>query len=129
MLPGINIVIFYFGDILSNASINSATTQLQINIVLTAWTRRCDGLLLVRRQARTQMAVLFISGWTNRGALPSWSSDKAVWIRTPASISEIGRTKHVVLLRLPVVVPNGTKNMSSSQVVFDRTADLLILPY
>lgn len=38
MLPGTNIVTFYFGDMLSNAGINSATTQLQINIVLTAWT-------------------------------------------------------------------------------------------
>ncbi|KAF7193889.1 Lactose permease [Pseudocercospora fuligena] len=38
MLPGTNIVTFYFGDMMSNAGIESADTQLQINIVLTAWT-------------------------------------------------------------------------------------------
>lgn len=38
MFPGTNIVTFYFGDMLSNAGIASATTQLQINIILTAWT-------------------------------------------------------------------------------------------
>ncbi|KXS97854.1 hypothetical protein AC578_7652 [Pseudocercospora eumusae] len=38
MLPGTNIVTFYFGDMMSNAGIESADTQLQINIALTAWT-------------------------------------------------------------------------------------------
>lgn len=38
MLPGTNIVQFYFGDMLSSAGIQSPTTQLQINIILTAFT-------------------------------------------------------------------------------------------
>lgn len=38
MLPGTNIVTFYFGDMMANAGINSASTQLQINIILTSWT-------------------------------------------------------------------------------------------
>ena len=38
MLPGTNIVTFYFGDMMSNAGIEDPTTQLQINIVLTSWT-------------------------------------------------------------------------------------------
>jgi len=38
MLPGTNIVTFYFGDILSNAGISDATTQLQINVILTSFT-------------------------------------------------------------------------------------------
>ncbi|KAJ4345830.1 uncharacterized protein N0V89_011965 [Didymosphaeria variabile] len=38
MLPGTNIVIFYFGDMLSSAGIKDPTTQLQINIILTSWT-------------------------------------------------------------------------------------------
>lgn len=38
MLPGTNIVTFYFGDMMSNAGIDDPTTQLQINIVLTSWT-------------------------------------------------------------------------------------------
>ncbi|CAI6331431.1 unnamed protein product [Periconia digitata] len=38
MLPGTNIVQFYFGDMLSSAGISDPTTQLQINVILTAWT-------------------------------------------------------------------------------------------
>jgi hypothetical protein len=38
MLPGTNIITFYFGDMMSNAGITSPNTQLQINIILTAWT-------------------------------------------------------------------------------------------
>ncbi|KAI8940511.1 hypothetical protein NX059_004188 [Plenodomus lindquistii] len=38
MLPGTNIVQFYFGDMLSSAGIQSPNTQLQINIILTAFT-------------------------------------------------------------------------------------------
>lgn len=38
MLPGTNIVTFYFGDMMTRAGIDSPTTQLQINIVLTSWT-------------------------------------------------------------------------------------------
>lgn len=38
MLPGTNIVTFYFGDIMSNAGIKDANTQLQINVILTAFT-------------------------------------------------------------------------------------------
>ncbi|KAL1604023.1 hypothetical protein SLS60_005615 [Paraconiothyrium brasiliense] len=38
MLPGTNIVIFYFGDMLSSAGIKDPTTQLQINVILTSWT-------------------------------------------------------------------------------------------
>lgn len=38
MLPGTNMVTFYFGDMLSAAGITSPTTQLQVNIVLTSWT-------------------------------------------------------------------------------------------
>lgn len=38
MLPGTNIVTFYFGDMLSNAGITDPTTQLQINVILTSWT-------------------------------------------------------------------------------------------
>ncbi|KAF2636587.1 general substrate transporter [Massarina eburnea CBS 473.64] len=38
MLPGTNIVTFYFGDMLSSAGIADPNTQLQINVILTAWT-------------------------------------------------------------------------------------------
>lgn len=38
MLPGTNIVTFYFGDMLSSAGIKDPTTQLQINVILTSWT-------------------------------------------------------------------------------------------
>ena len=38
MLPGTNIVTYYFGDILSGAGITSPTTQLQVNVILTSWT-------------------------------------------------------------------------------------------
>lgn len=38
MLPGTNIVQFYFGDMLSNAGINDSNTQLQINVILTSFT-------------------------------------------------------------------------------------------
>jgi hypothetical protein len=33
MLPGTNIVTFYFGDMLGSAGIEDANTQLQINVV------------------------------------------------------------------------------------------------
>ena len=38
MLPGTNIITFYFGTMLSQAGITNATTQLEINIILTSWT-------------------------------------------------------------------------------------------
>lgn len=38
MLPGTNIITYYFGTMLTQAGITDATTQLQINIILTAWT-------------------------------------------------------------------------------------------
>ncbi|KAF2792881.1 general substrate transporter [Melanomma pulvis-pyrius CBS 109.77] len=38
MLPGTNIVTFYFGDMLSSAGISSPKTQLEINVILTSWT-------------------------------------------------------------------------------------------
>lgn len=38
MLPGTNIVTFYFGDMMAGAGIESPNTQLQINIILTSWT-------------------------------------------------------------------------------------------
>ncbi|KAF2025691.1 general substrate transporter [Setomelanomma holmii] len=38
MLPGTNIVQFYFGDMMSSAGITNPTTQLQINIILTSFT-------------------------------------------------------------------------------------------
>lgn len=38
MLPGTNIVQFYFGDMLSSAGISNPTTQLQINVILTSFT-------------------------------------------------------------------------------------------
>lgn len=38
MLPGTNIVTFYFGTMLSQAGIEDPTKQLQINIILTSWT-------------------------------------------------------------------------------------------
>ncbi|KAJ4288076.1 hypothetical protein N0V90_012093 [Kalmusia sp. IMI 367209] len=38
MLPGTNIVTFYFGDMLASAGIQDPTTQLQINVILTSWT-------------------------------------------------------------------------------------------
>jgi sugar porter (SP) family MFS transporter len=38
MLPGTNIVTFYFGDMLSSAGIADPTTQLQINVILTSFT-------------------------------------------------------------------------------------------
>jgi hypothetical protein len=37
MLPGTNIITYYFGTMLEQAGITSATTQLEINIILTAW--------------------------------------------------------------------------------------------
>ncbi|ETS79373.1 hypothetical protein PFICI_09226 [Pestalotiopsis fici W106-1] len=38
MLPGTNIIQFYFGDMLTGAGIESASSQLQINIILASWT-------------------------------------------------------------------------------------------
>lgn len=38
MLPGTNIVTFYFGDMMAGAGIESPNTQLQINIILTSFT-------------------------------------------------------------------------------------------
>ncbi|KAH7093574.1 general substrate transporter [Paraphoma chrysanthemicola] len=38
MLPGTNIVQFYFGDMMASAGITDPTTQLQINIILTSFT-------------------------------------------------------------------------------------------
>lgn len=37
MLPGTNIITYYFGTMLEQAGITSPTTQLEINIILTAW--------------------------------------------------------------------------------------------
>ncbi|KAI1340347.1 general substrate transporter [Xylariaceae sp. FL0016] len=37
MLPGTNLVTFYFGDMLSQAGIEDSTRQLQINVILTSW--------------------------------------------------------------------------------------------
>jgi Na+/melibiose symporter-like transporter len=37
MLPGTNIITFYFGDMLQGAGIESPETQLQINIILASW--------------------------------------------------------------------------------------------
>lgn len=37
MLPGTNIITYYFGTMLGQAGITDATTQLEINIILTAW--------------------------------------------------------------------------------------------
>ncbi len=38
MMPGTNIITFYFGTMLEQAGIKDATTQLEINIILTSWT-------------------------------------------------------------------------------------------
>jgi sugar porter (SP) family MFS transporter len=38
MLPGTNIVTFYFGDMLGSAGIEDTNTQLQINVILTSFT-------------------------------------------------------------------------------------------
>lgn len=38
MLPGTNMVTFYFGDMLSTAGISDPQTQLEVNLVLTSWT-------------------------------------------------------------------------------------------
>jgi hypothetical protein len=38
MLPGTNIVTYYFGDILNGAGVTNPTTQLQVNVILTAFT-------------------------------------------------------------------------------------------
>lgn len=37
MLPGTNIITYYFGTMLEQAGITNPTTQLEINIILTAW--------------------------------------------------------------------------------------------
>ncbi|RDW66028.1 hypothetical protein BP6252_09663 [Coleophoma cylindrospora] len=37
MLPGTNIITYYFGTMLEQAGITNATKQLEINIILTAW--------------------------------------------------------------------------------------------
>ena len=38
MLPGTNLITFYFGDLLASAGITDPTTQLQVNVILTSWT-------------------------------------------------------------------------------------------
>lgn len=38
MLPGTNIITFYFGTMLEGAGIDSPSTQLQINVILASWT-------------------------------------------------------------------------------------------
>lgn len=37
MLPGTNIITFYFGDMLEGAGIKNPNTQLQINVILVSW--------------------------------------------------------------------------------------------
>ena len=37
MLPGTNIITFYFGEMLQGAGITNPNTELQINVILTAW--------------------------------------------------------------------------------------------
>ncbi|KAF1995058.1 hexose transporter [Amniculicola lignicola CBS 123094] len=37
MLTGSNVITFYFGDMLSQAGISDSNTQLQINVILSAW--------------------------------------------------------------------------------------------
>ena len=61
MLPGTNIVTFYFGDILSGAGIENPTTQLQVNVILTSWT------LIVA------VVASYYADWLPRKALCSWS--------------------------------------------------------
>lgn len=38
MLPGTNLITFYFGDLLASAGITDPTTQLEVNVILTSWT-------------------------------------------------------------------------------------------
>jgi hypothetical protein len=38
MLPGTNLITFYFGDLLASAGITDPTVQLEVNVILTSWT-------------------------------------------------------------------------------------------
>lgn len=38
MLPGTNLITFYFGDLLASAGITNPKTQLEVNVILTSWT-------------------------------------------------------------------------------------------
>ena len=38
MLPGTNLITFYFGDLLASAGITNPKLQLEVNVILTSWT-------------------------------------------------------------------------------------------
>ena len=71
MLPGTNIVTYYFGTMLAQGGITDPTTQLQINIILTAWSliHRCRRFLLCR-PGEPKTAMLAQSWWRNHYFLP-----------------------------------------------------------
>ncbi|KAH8886272.1 general substrate transporter [Thozetella sp. PMI_491] len=64
MLPGTNIVTFYFGSMLSNAGIEDPTTQLQINVVLTAFTLvvAVAGSYFADKFSRKMLCAMSLSG-------------------------------------------------------------------
>ncbi|KAH8682039.1 general substrate transporter [Xylariales sp. PMI_506] len=64
MLPGTNIVTYYFGTMLSNAGISDPTTQLRVNVVLTAFTLvvAVIGSYFADRFSRRMLCAMSLSG-------------------------------------------------------------------
>ncbi|KAJ5525878.1 hypothetical protein N7494_012528 [Penicillium frequentans] len=64
MSSGNNIVSYYLGEMLDKAGITSETTQLQINIILTAWCLviACLGTWLVNILGRKTMCLISVAG-------------------------------------------------------------------
>lgn len=64
MLPGTNIITYYFGTMLEQAGITSPTTQLEINIILTAWSLiiAVVGSYFADRVGRKLLCCLSLSG-------------------------------------------------------------------
>ncbi|TVY42116.1 Lactose permease [Lachnellula occidentalis] len=80
MLTGSNIITFYFGTMLTDAGISDASTQLQINVILSAWQLVCGviGSMLAERIGRKWLAAgstivatifLYMLGKLPRGVL------------------------------------------------------------
>ncbi|KAI1080818.1 hexose transporter [Whalleya microplaca] len=66
MLTGSNIITYYFGDILSQAGITNSTTQLEINLILSAWqfVVALIGSLLAERIGRRYLCLLSLGTCT-----------------------------------------------------------------
>ncbi|KAI1335041.1 hexose transporter [Xylariaceae sp. FL0016] len=66
MLTGSNVITYYFGDMLSQAGITNSTTQLEINLILSAWqfVVGLTGSLLAERIGRRMLCLVSLGSCT-----------------------------------------------------------------